>query len=359
MSMESIITQDYPVHFSDTVQHIKAYIEQHKPSKIFFVADELTAEHCLPKITAGISFDYDIIEVPYGEEHKTIDYCIGIWDLLLDFGAERSSLIINVGGGVVTDMGGFAASTFKRGVKFIQVPTTLLSMVDASVGGKTGIDVRNVKNCIGTFTEPEAVLIDINFLQTLDDRQLRSGFAEMLKHGLIADAAYFDELVSTGYKNYTAGQIYRSVEIKQEVVKIDPKEQGLRKTLNFGHTIGHALEGYSLIHDKKPLLHGEAIAAGMIAESWISWHKNGLSKEELDRITEVFLQEYSQYHIHQAADAQLIALMKNDKKNQDGHIGIALLSKTGHCDFDLYCTEEDIKDALAYYRNLVHNNAEK
>lgn len=353
MSMESIITQNYPVHFSDTVHHIHTYIEQHKPSKVFFVADELTVEHCLPKITAGAHFDYDIIEVPYGEEHKTIDYCIGIWDLLLDFGAERSSLIINVGGGVVTDMGGFAASTYKRGVKFIQVPTTLLSMVDASVGGKTGIDIRNVKNCIGTFTEPEAVLIDINFLETLDDRQLRSGFAEMLKHGLIADAGYFDELALTGYKNYTAGQIYRSVEIKHEVVKTDPREKGLRKTLNFGHTIGHAIEGYSLVNDKEPLLHGEAIAAGMIAESWISYRKNGLAKEQLERITETFLSVYPKYNLKNGSFPELISLMKNDKKNQDGRIGIALLSKIGHCDFDVYADEQEIIEALEYYANSI------
>ncbi|MBE7178391.1 MAG: 3-dehydroquinate synthase [Mucilaginibacter polytrichastri] len=351
--MESIQTETYPIHFSDPAAHIEQYVAEQKPSKVFFIADELTAQHCLPKLTGSATYEYDIIEVPYGEEHKTIDFCIGIWDLLLDFGAERSGLVINVGGGVVTDMGGFAASTFKRGLRFIQVPTTLLSMVDASVGGKTGIDIRNVKNCIGTFTEPEAVLIDAGFLKTLNDRQLRSGFAEMLKHGLIADATYFDELAIAGYRSYTEQQIHRSVEIKHEVVKIDPREKGLRKTLNFGHTIGHAVEGYSLMHDQDPLLHGEAIAIGMIAEAWISFHKNSMPEADLQKITETFLSIYPKYELNRGHFSELILLMKNDKKNQDGRIGVALLNRIGHCDFDLYASEENIIQALNYYANFV------
>lgn len=351
--MEKITTPAYPVHFGDPVRHILGYVSAVKPSKIFFVADDKTVDLCLPKLTADFPHPYDIIEVPSGEEHKTIDYCIGIWDLLLDFGAERSSLVINVGGGVVTDMGGFAASTFKRGVPFIQVPTTLLSMVDASVGGKTGIDIRNVKNGIGTFTEPKAVLIDPAFLETLDERQLRSGFAEMLKHGLIADERYFEQLVSSGYNQLDDRLIYRSVQIKNEVVTEDPVENGRRKTLNFGHTIGHAIEGYSLVHDARPLLHGEAIAAGMIAESYLSHKRNGLSAEALQQITECFLACYAHYELAEQADQELIGLMKNDKKNRDGRIGIALLSRIGHCDFDLYTTEDDIADALRYYRNCT------
>src|SRR5690606_32174448 len=205
-----------------------------------------------------------------GEENKNIDFCIGIWKMLLDFGAERNSLLINLGGGVVTDMGGFAASTYKRGIDFVQIPTTLLSQVDASIGGKTGIDLDTVKNIIGTFTQPEAVYINVDFLNTLDKRQLVSGFAEMIKHDFIFDASYFEDLKGFSFDRPDEDLIYRSVGIKNEVVKQDPKESGLRKILNFGHTIGHAVETYSIDNDDNPLLHGEAIAVGMICEAYLS-----------------------------------------------------------------------------------------
>lgn len=350
--MEKIATPDYTVFFGDPIKQLLHYAEKEKPSKIFFVADDKTVDLCLPRLTKDFVFPHDIIEVPSGEAHKTIDYCIGIWELLLDFGAERNSLIVNVGGGVVTDMGGFAASTFKRGIRFIQVPTTLLSMVDASVGGKTGIDIRNVKNGIGTFTQPQAVLIDPAFLATLDEKQMRSGFAEMLKHGLITDEKYFTDLAVFGYKNLPDSAIHRSVEIKNEVVTKDPLEHGLRKTLNFGHTIGHAIEGFSLLNDTNPLLHGEAIAAGMIAESFLSHKRNGLPESDLNRIVHTIMQIYPKYELQPDTDQALIDLMKNDKKNRDGRIGVALLSRIGHCDFDLYTNEEDISDALQFYRDL-------
>src|SRR5690606_4851713 len=208
----------------------------------------------------------------------------GIWKMMLDFDADRNSVMINLGGGVVTDMGGFAASTFKRGIDFIQMPTTLLAQVDASVGGKTGIDMDSVKNIIGTFTLPQAVFIHVGFLKTLDQRQLVSGYAEMVKHAFIFDSDYYGQLKAFDVNHPSEAMIHRSVQIKNEVVTADPKEAGLRKILNFGHTIGHAIETWSLDNDGSPLLHGEAIAVGMICEAFLSRRHNGLSEAALNEV---------------------------------------------------------------------------
>jgi 3-dehydroquinate synthase len=296
--------------------------------------------------------DYNIIEVDPGEENKNIDYCIGIWRMLLDFGADRNSLLINVGGGVVTDMGGFAASTFKRGIDFVQVPTTLLSQVDASVGGKTGIDMAGVKNIIGTFTQPKAVFICTDFLKTLDERQLVSGFAEVVKHGLIYDSAYFGALKTIAPTTVSPELIHRSVEIKNEVVTSDPFEKGLRKILNFGHTIGHAIESYSLANDKSPLLHGEAIAIGMICETYLSYKHNKLSGAALDEITGYIKSAFPDYRFSNKIYPDLFGYMHNDKKNDQGNIGFSLLSGIGTCTFNHYLDEAQIKECLDFYVDL-------
>jgi 3-dehydroquinate synthase len=273
--------------------------------------------------------------------------------MLLDFGAERNSLLINLGGGVITDMGGFAASTFKRGIDFVQVPTTLLSQVDASVGGKTGIDMDHVKNIIGTFTQPKAVFIDILFLKTLDHNQLVSGYAEMIKHGLIADKEYFDQLKVSDPVNIDLPAVYRSVEIKNEVVTEDPYEKGRRKTLNFGHTIGHAVETCSLTKKTHPLLHGEAIAVGMICEAYLSHKLNGLSADELQEISDVITSIFPSSVIS-GTNAELLAVMQNDKKNEQQRIGFALLNKIGACDFNIFIDEDLIIESLDFYRNLIN-----
>ena len=274
--------------------------------------------------------------------------------MLLDFGAERNSLLINLGGGVITDMGGFAASTFKRGIDFVQVPTTLLSQVDASVGGKTGIDMDHVKNIIGTFSQPKAVFIDTIFLKTLDESQLVSGYAEMIKHGLIADKAYFDQLKNADPLNIDAEAVYRSVEIKNEVIIADPFEKGRRKTLNFGHTIGHAVETCSLTKKTNPLLHGEAIAVGMICEAWLSHKVNSLSANELKEIANVITAKFPKSMIS-GNNAELLAVMHYDKKNEQQRIGFALLNKIGACDFNIFIDEDLIIESLEYYRNLINS----
>ncbi|RZL11258.1 MAG: 3-dehydroquinate synthase [Pedobacter sp.] len=271
-----LLSNSKPVYFNTGLAQLPALMANGGYSKVFVLTDEHTSVHCLPVFQQLLDdfTGFDLIETSAGEENKSIDFCIGIWKTLLDFGADRKCLLINLGGGVITDMGGFIAATYKRGVDFVNIPTSLLAQVDASVGGKTGIDVDNAKNMVGTFSIPIAVFIEDVFLKTLPEKEMRSGSAEVLKHGLIADAAYFKELNDTGLHAITAAQVYRSVEIKNTVVTEDPLEKGLRKILNFGHTIGHALESYSLSNDKTPLTHGDAIAIGMICESYLSFKIN-------------------------------------------------------------------------------------
>ncbi len=353
--MQPILSNGHSVFFDQDLRELSKFIASSSYSKVFFVTDINTCEKCLPIVTALLPdlVDYDIIEIDPGEENKNIDFCIGIWQMLLDFDADRNSLVINVGGGVVTDMGSFAAATFKRGIDFVQVPTTLLSQVDASVGGKTGIDLGRIKNIIGTFSQPKAVFISPVFLKTLSQAQLVSGFAEVIKHGLIRDAAYFDEITRTSPSSISPELIYRSVQIKNEVVTTDPFEKGLRKILNFGHTIGHAVESYSLAENEfLPLLHGEAIGIGMICEAYLSHKHNGLSGEELDRIIAYLLSVYPHYTLDKAADEELFHIMKNDKKNVDGKIGFALLSAIGTCSFNCYLPEAAITESLDFYRDL-------
>lgn len=211
--METLTSAGHSVYFESNFEALKTLVESGKYSKVFILADENTSEICLPVFQSLMDDfgDFDLIETSAGEENKNIDFCIGIWKTLLDFEADRKSLMINLGGGVITDMGGFIASTYKRGIDFINVPTTLLSQVDASVGGKTGIDIDNVKNMVGTFTLPQMVFIETEFLKTLPQRELLSGFAEMIKHGLIYDKAYYEKLKTTNYLTPSADDIYRSV----------------------------------------------------------------------------------------------------------------------------------------------------
>ncbi len=351
---KTIESLGYTIYFQDSLKELGKFIQKNNYSKIFFLVDRNTAEHCLPVVQQALPelTAFDIIEIEPGEENKNIDFCIGIWKMLLDFGADRKSLLINLGGGVVTDMGSFAAATFKRGIDFVQVPTTLLSQVDASVGGKTGIDMDLVKNCIGTFSQPKAVFIEPAFLKTLDKRQLTSGFAEILKHGLISDKSYFFDLQDINPKNLSTELIYKSVNIKNEIVKSDPKEQNIRKTLNFGHTIGHAIESYFL-QSTSPLLHGEALAIGMICEAYLSCQLNGLDQEELDQIRDCMKQHFSLVNIPRESYPQLLEFMQNDKKNEGGKIGFALLNKIGSCDHDLYASPEQITESLDFYQKVL------
>jgi 3-dehydroquinate synthase len=245
--LPSIIANNYLVHFNENgIKALNIHLKETKYSTIFIIVDTYTNEFCLPKLLPNIETDItiEIIEFEPGEHNKNIETCIQIWNVLTELGGDRKSLIINLGGGVVTDLGGFVASTFKRGVNFINIPTTLLSMVDASVGGKTGVDLGNLKNQIGVINVPQMVLIDTQYLETLPQNEMRSGLAEMLKHGLIYDAAYWEKFLDLKAIDFADFDelIYRSVEIKNEIVIQDPTEKNIRKALNFGHTLGHAIE---------------------------------------------------------------------------------------------------------------------
>ncbi len=350
--METIQSISYPIVFNDDFAALNQFLQEKKYSKVFFLVDEQTEKHCLPLLISQLQIaEYDLIEITSGEENKNIDFCIGIWRMLIDFGADRNSLLINVGGGVITDMGGFAASTFKRGIDFVQIPTTLLSQVDASVGGKTGIDMDHLKNIIGTFAQPKAVFIDTFFLRTLPQRQLFSGFAEMLKHGLIADRTYFNLLKEASPETIDAEFIHHSINLKNNVVLQDPEEKGLRKILNFGHTIGHAVESFSLQEGKNPLLHGEAIAIGMVCEAYLSHKKTGLPGEELNEIVQTFQKFYEKQSIKEASIPALVELMKSDKKNNSGKINCSLLTQIGQCTIDIFCNEDELCESLSFYQN--------
>lgn len=353
--MQEIHSAGHSVYINSGLAPLQDLLNQNLYSKIYVLTDDNTSEHCLPVFQSLLDgfTDFDLIETTSGEAHKTLDFCIGIWQTLLDFGADRQCLIINLGGGVITDMGGFIASTYKRGVHFINIPTTLLSMVDASVGGKTGVDLDHVKNMVGTFAQPQAVFIESIFLQTLAAREKLSGFAEMIKHGLIADKAYFNTLKQQGL-NINPDDIYKSVQIKNQVVLQDPQEKNLRKILNFGHTIGHAVESYALMNEdvNASLTHGEAIAIGMICEAYLAFKKSFLAEAELTEVTSFILSLYPKYQIEDSTYPQLLELMQSDKKNADGQILFSLIHPIGECEINIVVENDWIIESFNYYNNL-------
>ncbi|MGZ4118460.1 MAG: 3-dehydroquinate synthase, partial [Bacteroidia bacterium] len=317
--MTEIISNNYSVFVTNDIsKEINRFFKtsKNKYSKIFILVDENTLKFCYPQLVEKIEpFEHaEIIEIDSGEESKTIEVCVQIWSALSEYGADRKSLFVNLGGGVIGDMGGFIASTFKRGMDFINIPTTLLSQVDASVGGKVGVDMNHFKNEIGVFNDPSAVFINLNFLNTLDKRQILSGFAEIIKHALIADVNYWAKVRTADFANFDSFDelVKTSVYIKNTIVLEDPKEKGIRKVLNFGHTVGHAVETFFLEQDsKKHLLHGEAIAIGMICEAYLSQRICKLSVEELEEITYFILSKYKAVKIDLEDAHRLIELMKH------------------------------------------------
>jgi len=347
----------YSIHIgSGSLMLLQAYLKQaqYKNSRFFILVDENTIKHCLPELIAQVKMlqSAEIIEVESGEQNKNIEVCIELWKTLGEYAANRKSVFINLGGGVIGDMGGFVASTFKRGIEFINIPTTLLAQVDASVGGKTGIDLNNLKNEIGVFNNPSLVIIYPNFLRSLNKKEYLSGFAEIIKHALIADKNHWKDIVKTGLSDEEtiAKLVIKSIRIKNETVKKDPQEKGLRKTLNFGHTIGHALESYFLEKGETTLLHGEAVAAGMICESFLSYRKNKLTHSELDEIISFITSLYKQIPFKKEDEVRLIELMQHDKKNDNGNINFTLLSEIGCAEINKTSTIELIKASFNYYR---------
>lgn len=337
---------------SDCWDALNSCINANDYSCVFVLTDKNTSLHCLPYANTKIEFDYKTLEMQAGEENKHIQTCISLWDSLSEMGGDRKSLVINIGGGVVTDLGGFVASTFKRGIDFINIPTSLLAMVDASVGGKTGIDLGALKNQVGIIREPKMVLVDIGFLKTLPDSEYRSGYAEMLKHGLIQDPAYFEVLSGFLNKEEILPHIHHSVSVKAKVVSEDIDEQGLRKILNFGHTLGHAVESHYLTaKNKTRLLHGEAIAIGMILETFLSVKVSGLLLDEARKIKNVFHAIYPKISFDKDTITEVIKMLPHDKKNENGNVLFVLLKSIGEPIWNQSASEELILEAFDFYQN--------
>jgi len=355
--MQSIQANNYPVHFNETgYEKLNQHLKENKYSNLFIIVDSNTNDFCLPKLLPLLETDLtiEIIEFEAGEINKNIETCIEIWKVLTELGADRKTLIINIGGGVVTDLGGFVASTFKRGVDFIHIPTTLLSMVDASVGGKNGVDLGNLKNQIGVINTPKMVIIDTEYLETVPQNEMRSGLAEMLKHGLIFDKAYWEaflDLKAIDFADFDE-LIYRSVEIKNNIVMQDPTEKNIRKSLNFGHTLGHAIESYFLENENKTtLLHGEAIAVGMILESYISLHKNLITPEEYSEIKKTLKSIYEDIVFEENDIDPILELLIHDKKNEYGTIQFALIEGIGKIKINQSVENELILKAFQDYKS--------
>jgi 3-dehydroquinate synthase len=344
----------YPIFFGDnSLSQFSAWLkDQNDFSNIVLLADENTLRHCVPDLISGIKEleGVEFLEIESGEHQKNIEVATQLWMALSEMHLDRNSLIINVGGGVIGDIGGFVAAAYKRGVSFVQIPTTLLAMVDASVGGKVGIDLQELKNQVGFFAEPKAVVVYPPFLDTLHVDQVKSGYAEMIKHGLIADANYYHELQEfdlVGCHKF----IEQSIEIKAAIVSLDFTEQGKRKNLNFGHTFGHAFESLYL-NSNEPILHGMAIVAGMICEVLVSEVLLKLPKNVAEDIIQFLTAHYQKIPFTQEDFPAILSLMKNDKKNNNQEIKLVGITEIGKAVHDISIEDEQVYDVLHQYIGL-------
>jgi 3-dehydroquinate synthase len=355
--MESISANGYNICFNEPgYEALNILLFENRYSSIFILTDSNTNEQCLPSLLENIETEItvEIIEIEPGEQVKNIETCAQLWNVLTELGADRKSLLINLGGGVITDLGGFVASAFKRGIDFIHVPTTLLGMIDAAIGGKNGVDLGHLKNQVGFIAVPKLLLVDTAYLLTLPQRQLRSGLAEMLKHGLIYDKAYWEEFLDLSKIDFADFDrlIYRSIQIKNDIVSSDPTEKGIRKALNFGHTLGHAIESHFLgAQDKAALLHGEAIAAGMVLESYVALRKGLLSEQEYSEIKTALAAVFETIAFSQNDLEAILELLIHDKKNEYGTILFALLDGIGKIRINELVENELIIEAFNDYKS--------
>ena len=341
-------------------QHLTEAIGQCNPDRLFVLTDATTQRLCWPVISGYDCLrEAQMIVIEAGDDHKTLESLGHVWQELQRMGATRHSLLINVGGGMVTDLGGFAASTFKRGLHLINIPTTLLAMVDASVGGKTGINFGGLKNEVGVFRNASAVILDTIFLRTLDQENMLSGYAEMLKHGVISlpsseerGESMLDALLAFDIEKPDLKELGRmvaeSVQVKQRIVLEDPTEQGLRKALNLGHTVGHAFESLAL--QRRPVLHGYAVAWGLVCELFLSTIKTGFPTEKMRQVVRFILDHYGRMTITCDDYPTLLELMTHDKKNTAGQINFTLLSNVGELMLNQTATKQEIEEALDFYR---------
>jgi 3-dehydroquinate synthase len=334
------------------------------PARVFILVDENTRHYCLPVLHTHTTVleNAEIIEIPSGEKNKTIGTAVWLWNEFISRHADRHSLLVNLGGGVISDLGGFIASTYQRGIHYINIPTTLMAQADAAIGGKTGLNFGDIKNQVGTFYHPQAVFIHAGFLKTLKKEHILNGFAEVIKYALIEDTLMWDRLDKLNLhdllQNMSVGDlswgelVERSVKIKYDIVERDFHEENSRKLLNFGHTFGHALEALSMKDNNGGLHHGHAVALGILFESWLSFKLAGLPEGEMRSIVTLILSNYEYYPIDRSNNEQLIEIMSHDKKNHDRKLCFTLLQRPGKAIIDQYCDNEIIADALAYYRSL-------
>ncbi len=340
--------------FNDAGQKaLNNFIKQKNPSGIFVLTDDNTKTFCLDIFSKSIDSKFTNVNIKAGDIHKNIDTLTFIWEKLMVSGADRKSLIINLGGGVISDIGGFAAVTFKRGIDFIHVPTSLLGMVDAAIGGKNGINFNGLKNQIGTIVQPKMIWINTYFLKTLPKKEFDSGYAEMLKHGLIASNAYWEELK----KYYTVENeepllelVKTSVDIKNRIITQDPNEQNIRKLLNFGHTLGHGIESLFNYQKNIPMSHGKAVAIGMVLEAYLSYKLTGLSFKNLEDIKNSINRIYTPVDFKPGDIDIIIDLLQHDKKNEKGKVLFVLLQAIGKAVYNKEVPQNLIRESFEFYK---------
>ena len=360
MGLTEINCGVHRAHIGDDVLSIlQAHLEIASPpvSKYVIICDSNTYEHCLPLLLSKVPAlnGVDILEIPPGEQSKNIHTAQHLWAQLVEHTLDRDSLVINLGGGVVSDLGGFVAATYKRGIRYVNLPTSLLGMVDASFGGKTGVDLEQVKNMVGVFAPPERVYVHTAFLRTLPKRHMLNGLAEMMKHALIKDEEHWHQLKNAPLHDpdAMAPLVFHSAGLKAQVVMEDPEEKGIRKILNFGHTIGHAIETLSLEGDRKELLHGEAIAIGMICESYISHKRRTIDSSQLNDIVKTLMATFPAFPLIKEDDIRIGELIRNDKKNQQNEFRFTLLDSIGQARIEQRVTMDAVVESLDHYRKLI------
>ncbi|MBZ9778208.1 3-dehydroquinate synthase [Psychroflexus sp. CAK8W] len=356
--MNTLQLETYKIAFQDTAYiELNKLIKSQSYSSLFILVDSNTHEFCSKFLSEKIEADVNIewIEIEPGEEHKTIQTCNEIWKTLSENGADRKSLLINLGGGIVTDIGGYAASCFKRGIDFVHIPTTLLGMVDAAIGGKNGVNLDSLKNQIGIIRPPKLVMVDVGYLATLPQEEMRSGLAEMLKHGLIANAEDFFafEDLSQFQVEKLPELIRDSIKVKTKIAEEDPFENGLRMALNFGHTLGHAIESYHMeSSEKAKLLHGEAVAIGMILALKLSVEVLEFNSTKCDKASQVIKTYFKTVVFSKHDITNIKTYLKHDKKNSAGNINFVLLEDIGQPKINCKVSDDQIKKAFAYYKSL-------
>lgn len=346
------------VNYANSQEDLTNFLPNPYNKEVFILTDSNCTHHCLPLITSIYKIPgSSIFTIKAGETNKDVSSYIQVIDFLATKNASRNAILLNIGGGIITDLGGFVASTYKRGIQFINIPTSLMAMVDAAHGGKVGINHNHLKNYIGSFSDSQKVIIYPDFLKSLPTKELLSGFAEVLKHGLIADKQYWNQIKSLQPSEINPSQwmdiIQKSIYIKTSITSQDKRESGIRKNLNFGHTIGHAFESWALSADIS-ITHGHAVAAGMICEAYLSMRLNQLPEIELKEITSHLTPIYNNVPIKTEDFDSLLTIMSFDKKNSNQQIHMSLLHSIGNCHPDIVADEQTIRDSLDYYLGQYH-----